>query len=131
LLVSSGFAGLNLDPERNSMATVFLPTPLRRYADGQSKVQVDGATLGDILTNLDTAYPGLKDRLFDESGEIKRFIQVFVNEEDVRALQGQATPVGPRDEVSIVPAMAGGRQALPDIVRSDSGGRSKGYLAEG
>ncbi len=113
------------------MATVFLPTPLRRYADGQSKVQVDGATLGDILTNLDTAYPGLKDRLFDESGEIKRFIQVFVNEEDVRALQGQATPVGPRDEVSIVPAMAGGRQALPDIVRSDSGGRSKGYLAEG
>ncbi len=92
------------------MATVFLPTPLRRYAEGQSKVQVEGATLGDVLNNLDTSYPGLKDRLFDESGEIKRFIQVFVNEDDARTLQGKATPVGPRDEVSIVPAMAGGRQ---------------------
>lgn len=91
------------------MATIFLPTPLRRYADGQSKVQVEGATLGELLTNLDTTYPGLKDRLFDESGDIKRFIQVFVNEEDARALQGKDTPVGPRDEVSIVPAMAGGR----------------------
>lgn len=91
------------------MATIFLPTPLRRYTDGQSKVQVDGATLGELLQNLDTSYPGLKDRLFDENGDIKRFIQVFVNEEDVRGLQGASTPVGPRDEVSIVPAMAGGR----------------------
>ena len=91
------------------MATVFLPTPLRRYAEGQSKVQVEGATLGDVLNNLDTSYPGLKERVFDESGEIKRFIQVFVNDEDVRGLQGTDTPVGPRDEVSIVPAMAGGR----------------------
>ena len=91
------------------MATVFLPTPLRRYANGQAKVQAEGGTLGEILANLDAAYPGLKERLFDESGEIKRFIQVFVNDEDVRGLQGTDTPVGPRDEVSIVPAMAGGR----------------------
>ncbi len=91
------------------MATVFLPTPLRRYADGQTKVQAEGNTLGEVLANLDAAYPGLKDRLFDESGEIKRFIQVFVNDEDVRGLQGTETPIGPRDEVSIVPAMAGGR----------------------
>ena len=91
------------------MATVYLPTPLRRYANGQSKDQVDGATVGDVLHNLDTSYPGLKERLYDENGEIKRFIQVFVNEEDVRGLQGNATPVEARDEISIVPAMAGGR----------------------
>ncbi len=91
------------------MAIVFLPTPLRRYANGQAKVQTEGGTLGEILANLDVAYPGLKERVFDENGEIKRFIQVFVNDEDVRGLQGTDTPVGPRDEVSIVPAMAGGR----------------------
>jgi len=91
------------------MATVFLPTPLRRYANGQAKVQADGATLGELLANLDTVYPGLKERLYDENGEIKRFIQVFVNDEDVRGLQGADTPLDTRDEVSIVPAMAGGR----------------------
>jgi len=92
------------------MATVFLPTPLRRYANGQAKVQADGATLGELLTNLDQSYPGLKERLYDETGELKRFIQIFVNDEDVRGLQGAATPVGSRDEISIVPAMAGGRE---------------------
>ncbi len=90
------------------MATVYLPTPLRRYANGQSKVQVEGSTVGQVLQNLDTSYPGLKERLYDENGEIKRFIQVFVNEEDVRGLQGDNTPVDARDEISIVPAMAGG-----------------------
>ena len=90
------------------MATVFLPTPLRRYANGAAKVQAEGTTLGQVFDNLEQSYPGLKERLYDESGEIKRFIQVFVNDEDVRSLQGPATPVGPRDEVSIVPAMAGG-----------------------
>ncbi len=90
------------------MATVYLPTPLRRYANGQSKVQVDGSTVGQVLQNLDTSYPGLKERLYDENGEIKRFIQVFVNEEDVRGLEGDNTPVDARDEISIVPAMAGG-----------------------
>ncbi len=91
------------------MATVYLPTPLRRFASGQSKVQVDGSTVGQVLQNLDTSYPGLKERLYDENGEIKRFIQVFVNEEDVRGLQGDDTPVDARDEISIVPAMAGGQ----------------------
>ena len=91
------------------MATVYLPTPLRRFASGQSKVQVDGSTVGQVLQNLDTSYPGLKERLYDENGEIKRFIQVFVNEEDVRGLQGDDTPVDARDKISIVPAMAGGQ----------------------
>lgn len=90
------------------MTTVFLPTPLRRYANGQAKVQAEGATLGELLTNLDAAYPGLRGRIFDEGGEIKRFIQVFVNDEDVRGMQGTETPLTARDEVSIVPAMAGG-----------------------
>ncbi len=91
------------------MATIFLPTPLRRYANGAAKVQADGQTLGDVLDSLEHSYPGLKERLFDENGELKRFIQVFVNDEDVRGLQGTATPVGARDEISIVPAMAGGQ----------------------
>ena len=90
------------------MAIVFLPTPLRRYANGQAKVQAEGGTLGEILANLDAAYPGLKERVFDESGEIKRFIQVFVNDEDVRFLEGLETVVKEGDSLAIIPAVAGG-----------------------
>jgi sulfur-carrier protein len=91
------------------MATVFLPTPLRKYSNGAAKVQAQGATLGDVIDNLEQSYPGLRARLYDETGEFKRFIQIFVNDEDARSLQGAATPIGERDEVSIVPAMAGGQ----------------------
>ena len=90
------------------MATVYVPTPLRRLTGGQSKVQVQGSTVAEIIENLEAAFPGFKDRLCDEQGEIKRFINVFVNGEEIRTLQGDQTPVADEDEVSIIPAMAGG-----------------------
>ena len=95
------------------MATVRIPTPLRRLTGNQAKVQVAGDTVTDLVNKLDTAYPGMKDRLVDETGDIKRFINIFVNGDEIRTLQGAATPLNDADEVSIIPAMAGGT-ALQD-----------------
>ena len=90
------------------MATIRIPTPLRRLTSNQAKVTVGGSTIVELVAALDKAHPGLKDRLVDETGEIKRFINIFVNGEEIRTLQGNATPVKDSDEVSIIPAMAGG-----------------------
>ena len=90
------------------MTTILIPTPLRRLTDGQAKVDIPGATVGEILYNLNGAYPGIGERLLDEQGQVKRFINVFVNEDEIRTLQGADTPVSERDRISIVPAMAGG-----------------------
>ncbi len=90
------------------MATVRIPTPLRRLTGGQAKVQVNGGNISELVSSLDRAYPGLKDRLVDETGDIKRFVNIFVNGEEIRTLQGAATPLKDADEVSIIPAMAGG-----------------------
>jgi len=88
--------------------TVRIPTPLRRLTDGQDKVSVDGATLGDIVGSLETQFPGIKERLCDDSGEIRNFVNVYVNGEDVRFLQGLESQTNSGDEISIVPAVAGG-----------------------
>lgn len=90
------------------MATVLVPTPLRRLTGGQSKVSVNADDVGTLISALNSDYPGVADKLLDGNGEIKRFINVFVNENEVRSLQGLATPVRAEDRVSIVPAMAGG-----------------------
>lgn len=90
------------------MATVFIPTPLRRLTGGQAKVEVAGQDIASLIEALEARYPGFRDRLLDNSGEIKRFINIFVNDTEIRTLQGKATPVGATDQVSIVPAMAGG-----------------------
>ncbi len=90
------------------MSSVFIPSPLRRYTAGQSKVQAGGSTIGELIENLERQYPGVKSRLCDESGQIKRYINVFVNDEEIRALQGANTRLVDKDEISIVPAMAGG-----------------------
>jgi molybdopterin synthase sulfur carrier subunit len=90
------------------MTIVFVPSSLRRYTAGQSKAQVSGGTINDILEDLERQYPGVKSRLCDDSGQIKRYVNIFVNDEEIRALQGADTAVSDRDEVSIVPAMAGG-----------------------
>jgi molybdopterin synthase sulfur carrier subunit len=88
---------------------VRIPTPLRKLTNNEEVVEVVGATIGDAITELQSRYPGIKDRLIDEqSGEIRRFILVYVNEEDIRFLQNQDTPLKEGDEVSIVPAIAGG-----------------------
>ena len=90
------------------MSSVFIPSPLRRYTAGQSKVQISGGTISELIENLERQYPGVKSRLCDESGQIKRYVNVFVNDEEIRALQGANTRLADKDEISIVPAMAGG-----------------------
>ncbi len=90
------------------MTTIFIPSSLRRYTAGQSKAQVSGGTINDVIEDLERQYPGVKSRLCDDSGQIKRYVNVFVNDEEIRALQGSDTTVSDKDEVSIVPAMAGG-----------------------
>ncbi|MBM4459457.1 MAG: MoaD/ThiS family protein [Chloroflexi bacterium] len=90
------------------MATVNIPTPLRKLTGGQSRVQVGGADIVGVIAALEAHYPGMRDRLMDEAGELKRFINIYVNDDEIRGLQGKATPVAPDDRISIVPAMAGG-----------------------
>lgn len=90
------------------MATIFIPTPMRKVTGGQNKIQVQAATVQDAIVYADAAYPGFRERILDGDGEIKRFINVFVNGVDVRALQGRATPLQEQDEVAVIPAMAGG-----------------------
>ena len=91
------------------MATVYIPTPLRRLTGGQSKVEVPGETVGEVLRNLDAQYPGIAERLFDDNGNVKRFINVFVGDSEIRTLQGLDTRVSEDASISIVPAMAGGQ----------------------
>lgn len=90
------------------MATaVRIPTQLRPLAGGVSEVTVEGETVGDVLKALEAEFPGFGDRLFDEDGKLRRFVNVFLGEEDVRFLEGLDTPVG-NQGLSIVPAVAGG-----------------------
>jgi MoaD family protein len=87
---------------------VRIPTTLRSLAGGSSEVELDGATVGEVLANLDAAHPGFSDRLLDEEGGIRRFVNVFVADDDVRYLQGLDTPVPDGETVAIIPAVAGG-----------------------
>ena len=90
------------------MATVRVPTQLRTLSGGEAEVTVDGSTVGEVLSGLETAHPGFHDRLFDEGGQLRRFVNVFVADEDVRFLQGLDTTVDDAQTVSIIPAVAGG-----------------------
>ncbi len=87
---------------------VRIPTPLRKLTKEQDVVSGDGGTLLACINGLDAEYPGLKDRIFDETGELRRFVNVYINGEDVRFQQGVKTELKAGDEVSIVPAVAGG-----------------------
>ncbi len=91
------------------MATVLVPTPLRRFTGGESRVTLPAQDVAGLIQALESSYPGMAEKLVDGNGEIKRFINVFVNDDEVRSLRGLATPLGDNDRVSIVPAMAGGR----------------------
>jgi molybdopterin synthase sulfur carrier subunit len=87
---------------------VSIPTPLRPLTDNLDTVEVDGASVSDLLIALETKYPGIGERLLDAQGNVRRFVNIYVNGEDVRFLQDKETPVKSGDEVSIVPAIAGG-----------------------
>ncbi len=88
--------------------TVRIPTPLQRLTQGQAAVQCQGTTVVELLNDLETRYPGIKERICDSQGKLRRFVNVFVNEEDIRFLQGDTTAVKDGDDVSIIPAIAGG-----------------------
>ncbi len=88
--------------------TVRIPTTLRPLSGGNSTVKVDGATLADVLGELEAAHPGFRDRLFDDEGKLRRFVNLFVADDDVRYLDGLDTKVPDGETVSIIPAVAGG-----------------------
>jgi molybdopterin synthase sulfur carrier subunit len=88
---------------------VRIPTPLRSVTKGQGEVQATGDTVAGLVDDLERQFPGLRERLVDESGELRRFINIYVNEEDIRFLQSKKTALKDGDQVSIVPAIAGGR----------------------
>ena len=85
-----------------------IPTPLRKLTGEREVVQADGATVGELFQSLEVSYPGLSDRICDEAGNVRRFVNVYLNDEDIRFLEEKETPVKDGDEISIVPAIAGG-----------------------
>jgi molybdopterin synthase sulfur carrier subunit len=87
---------------------VRIPTPLRKLTHDEEIVQVGAATVGAAIAELQSRYPGIKERLTDDAGNVRRFVNVYVNEEDIRFLQNQETPLKNGDEISIIPAIAGG-----------------------
>jgi molybdopterin synthase sulfur carrier subunit len=88
---------------------VRIPTPLRKLTKDQDTVQVTGATVAAVVNDLERQFPGFKERLCDEKGELRRFVNIYLNDEDIRFAKGKDTPVKDGDEVSIIPAIAGGR----------------------
>ena len=90
------------------MPIVRIPTPLRKLTNGKEEVSAAGATVGALVADLERQFPGLKERICDDSGAVRRFVNIFQNDEDIRFLQNLDTPVKDADEISIVPAIAGG-----------------------
>lgn len=91
-----------------SKVTVRIPTPLRKFADGQSAVEVSGTTVGEVLSALDVACPGIGAKICDEQGEPRRFVNIFYRDEDIRFLEGTKTKLDDGAELAIIPAIAGG-----------------------
>jgi molybdopterin converting factor small subunit len=89
-------------------ATVRIPTILRTYTAGAAEVTADGATLQEVLTSLDGQFPGIAARVLDDNGQLRRFVNVYVNDDDVRFIEGLASPTADGAQISIIPAVAGG-----------------------
>ena len=87
---------------------VRIPTPLRKLTNNEEVVEINAANVADAIGELQTRFPGIKERLVDETGAVRRFVNVYVNEEDIRFLQNQQTALKDGDEISIIPAIAGG-----------------------
>jgi adenylyltransferase/sulfurtransferase len=90
------------------MTTVYIPTSMRELTQGQARLNASGTTVADVFKTLEVAYPGLQTRLYDQQGQLNSYIAVFVNEQSIRELNNEQTPVTDRDEVHIIPAIAGG-----------------------
>src|SRR5712691_5482481 len=102
------------------MATkILIPTPLRPYTDKKDSVDAEGATVGELLADLTTKHVGLKTHLYNDQGKLRSFVNIYVNDEDIRYLQKEQTPVKPGDTISIIPSVAGG--APPTTTDADVG----------
>ena len=91
------------------MAKVLIPTPLRQYTDKKDTVELTGATVGEVMTALTSQHPALRKQLYTDDGRLRSFVNVYVNDEDIRYLSKDATPVAQGDTLTIVPSIAGGR----------------------
>ncbi|MBO9306144.1 ubiquitin-like small modifier protein 1 [Thermomicrobium sp.] len=89
--------------------TILIPAPLRRFTEDRAAVQVEAKTVAEALAKLDELYPGIRERICEPDGRVRRFVSIFVNGKDIRSLQGVETLLADGDEVGIIPAMAGGR----------------------
>ena len=92
------------------MITIRIPTPLRQYAEGEKEVEVQGGTIGEALSDLADQYPAMKSHLYDEGGSLRPYVNVFLNQEDARHLQGADSPIQAGDRLMIVPSIAGGNR---------------------
>ncbi|MCY1022823.1 MoaD/ThiS family protein [Pyxidicoccus sp. MSG2] len=90
------------------MPTIRIPTPMRTFTSNQSEVTATGATVREVLKDLDARFPGIGARVLDERGAVRRYVNVFLNDEDIRALRELDTPVADTDRLTLIPAMAGG-----------------------
>jgi len=88
--------------------TINIPTPLRKLTSNQAEVELEAASVGELVENLEEAYAGIKEKLTDQSGDIRRYVNIYINDEDIRFLDGKDTALSDGDVVSIVPAIAGG-----------------------
>src|SRR5436190_14489807 len=110
-----------------NMPKIAIPTALRQYAGGTALVDVQGQTVGDLLTSLTAQHPELKKHLYDNNGKLRSFVNVYVNDEDIRHQQQENTPIKEGDEISIIPAIAGGvgteealrKEALPELSKEE------------
>src|SRR5213080_3854234 len=93
---------------------ILIPTPLRPFTGKQDAVEVDGTTIGELLSNLTTKYEGLKPHLYNEQGKLRSFVNVYLNDEDIRYLEKEKTAVKPGDTISIIPSVAGGVPGVMD-----------------
>jgi molybdopterin converting factor small subunit len=93
------------------VTTIRIPTPLRAYTNGLKEIEIEGGTVGNALESLIVLYPSVKPHLFDDQGDLRSYVNLFVNDEDVRNLEGPATPISPEDRLMIIPSIAGGSTA--------------------
>src|SRR5688572_22120498 len=93
---------------------ILIPTPLRPFTGKQDAVEIDGSTIGELLANLTSKYEGLKPHLYNEQGKLRSFVNVYLNDEDIRYLDKDKTPVKPGDTISIIPSVAGGAPAVAE-----------------
>src|SRR4029453_15794573 len=103
--------------------TILIPTPLRPYVDKQESVEISGSTVGEALANLTTRYNDLRKHLYTDEGRLRSFVNVYLNDEDIRYLQKEQTPLSPGDTLSIVPSVAGGSGAAGPANPATGAGR--------